>query len=121
MSEVSQSTEKSQSEAQTGALSLYHRNEYQLASVIIPTNLEQDRPDVLDGAPDVPENQREQQPELSYIPESSKQSEIKATEDAATSSESSQQKEPRSLKRFRSRLGGLLNHGWRPWKRRRSS
>lgn len=120
VSEVCQSTKKSQSEAQTGTFDMYHRIEYQLTSPRMPTNLEQDQPEVLDGAPDVPDNQREQQPELSDIPESSKPSELETTEEAAVSSRSSPQQEPGSRKRPRSRLGGLLNYGWRPWKRRRN-
>lgn len=121
MSEVCESTETSQSEAHIGILDMYHRIEYQLTSPRIPTNLEQDQPEVLDVAPDVPDNQGEQQPEVSDIPESSKRSELETTEDAAASSESSQQQEPGSRKRLRSRLEGLLNHGWMPWKRRRNS
>ncbi|OQD71650.1 hypothetical protein PENPOL_c001G02047 [Penicillium polonicum] len=59
--------------------------------------------------------------EVSDIPESSVQSELETTEDAAASSEDSQQQEPGSRKRLRSRLGGLLNQGWKPWKKRRNS
>lgn len=106
--EVSQSTEKPQSEDETQTSDLFdHRDEYQPASPGIPTNLEQDQLEVLDEAPDVPD--------------SSKQSELETSEDAVVSSEGSQQQEPGTRKRLRSRLGGLLNYGWRPWKRRRNS
>ncbi|KAJ5978391.1 hypothetical protein N7501_001733 [Penicillium viridicatum] len=81
VSEVCQSTDKSQSDAQTGTLDL----------------------------------------EVSDIPESSVQSERETTEDVAASSDDSQQQEPGSRKRLRSRLGELLNQGWKPWKKRRNS
>lgn len=122
VSEVCQSTEKTQSEDETRTSDLFdHRDEYQPASPGIPTNFEQDQLEVLNRAPDVTDNQGEQQPEVSDIPESSKRSELETAEDAVVSSEGSQQQEPRTRKRLRSRLGGLLNYGWRPWKRRRNS
>ncbi|CAI7573356.1 unnamed protein product [Penicillium palitans] len=122
VSEVCQSTEKTQSEDETRTSDLFdHRDEYQPASPGIPTNFEQVQLEVLEGAPDVTDNQGEQQPEVSDIPESFKRSELETAEDAVVSSEGSQQQEPRTRKRLRSRLGGLLNYGWRPWKRRRNS
>ncbi|KAJ5508176.1 hypothetical protein N7527_010319 [Penicillium freii] len=81
VSEVCQSTDKFQSDVQTGRLDL----------------------------------------EGSDIPESSVQSELETTEDAAASSDDSQKQEPGSRKRLRSRIGGLLNQGWKPWKKRRNS
>ncbi|OQE02758.1 hypothetical protein PENVUL_c039G07836 [Penicillium vulpinum] len=60
------------------------------------------------------------QSEASEIPDNSKEPQLDLTEDTAASSDDSETK-PGSRKRLRSRLGGLLNHKWRPWKRRRDS
>ncbi|KAJ5499358.1 hypothetical protein N7453_008409 [Penicillium expansum] len=122
VSEVCQSTEKAQLEAKAETLDLvsdHHENHP--ASPGISENLGQEQLEVVGGAPGVLNNQGEQQPEVSEVPESSKQSELETTENVATSSGDSHQQDPGIRKRLRSRLGELLNHGLRPWKRRRNT
>ncbi|KAJ6188141.1 hypothetical protein N7519_003049 [Penicillium mononematosum] len=120
-SDVCQDTNKSQSEVQTGELDLSSDNhEHQPASSDISKNLGKEQLEVADGTPDLLQSQGEPQPE-SEIPECSKQSQLETMEDAADFLMDSRPQEPGGRKRFRSRLEGLLNHGWRPWKRRRNS
>ncbi|CAG7953458.1 unnamed protein product [Penicillium nalgiovense] len=121
ISDACQDTNIAQSEVQTGGLELSSGNHgHQLASPDISKNLGQNQLGVADGTPDLLPSQGELQPEPE-IPESSKQPQLETMEDAAASSENSQQQEPGGRKRLRSRLEGLLNHRWRPWKRRRNS
>ncbi|OQE29109.1 hypothetical protein PENFLA_c004G08914 [Penicillium flavigenum] len=118
---VCQDTNKSQSEVQTGALDLLSDNhEHQPASPDISKNFGQEQLEVADGTPGLLQSQGEPQPE-SEVPEYSKQSQLETMEDAADFLMDSRPQEPGGRKRFCSRLEGLLNHGWRPWKRRRNS
>ncbi|KAJ6152189.1 hypothetical protein N7497_006508 [Penicillium chrysogenum] len=119
--DVCQDTNKAQSEVQTGALDLLSDNHgHQPASPDISKNLAQEQLEVADGTPCLLQSQGEPQPE-SEIPDCSMQSQRKTIEDAAEFLMDSRPQEPGGRKRFRSRLEGLLNHGWRPWKRRRNS
>lgn len=119
--DVCQDTNKAQSEVQTGALDLLSDNHgHQPASPDISKNLAQEQLEVADGTPCLLQSQGEPQPE-SEIPDCSMQSQRKTMEDAAEFLMDSRPQEPGGRKRFRSRLEGLLNHGWRPWKRRRNS
>ncbi|KAJ5486731.1 hypothetical protein N7530_001031, partial [Penicillium desertorum] len=120
-SDACQGSNKAQSEVQTGALDMSSDTRgHRPASPDISKNLGQEQLEAADETPGLLQSQGEPQPE-SEIPESPKQSQLGTMEDAAESSEGSQPQEPGGRKRLRSRLEGLLNHGWRPWKRRRNS
>ncbi|KAJ5384087.1 hypothetical protein N7517_001998 [Penicillium concentricum] len=121
VSDVCKSADKARSELQavtSDLLSDHH--EPQPASPEISKNPGQDQL-IVDGAPDLLDSQSEQQSEMSETPESSNQPQLEHAEDSAASSDDGGERTPGNRKRLRSRIGGLLNQSWRPWKSRRKS
>ncbi|KAJ5163988.1 uncharacterized protein N7500_005818 [Penicillium coprophilum] len=119
-----QSVDKSQSDAQTGTGTSDLQSDHDGPQPTLsenPNNLGPNRLEIVVGASDLLDNQGGHQPEMSEIPESSNQSQLKQAEDSGVSSDDGGEQKSRSRKRLRSRIGGLLNHSWTPWKRRRKS
>ncbi|OQE46282.1 hypothetical protein PENCOP_c001G04332 [Penicillium coprophilum] len=122
--DVCQSADNPQSETQTRTATSDLLSDYDgphSTSSEVPRNLEPDQLEIVDGASDLLDNQGGHQPEISDIPESSNQPQREQAEDSAASSDDGGEQKPRSQKRLRSRIGGLLNHCWTPWKKRRKS